>query len=517
MRLDRARNPVPYFGDERMDDDVYLRTGLSENDIAFLQKLRGDASLVADISRADVLVYVPITSGEAVVVVQTHPHSVPPIYTQSLIGQAAMPEENPAVFKALRRGRYVRVSRGLIAEGAPIVQEVYPIHGPRGGVIGALSIERSLIEHERHKRRSQVFRRAVRQFQETVLRGELKGAEHLSPFDEHDGILVIDAQSRVQYASGVANNLYRKLGYMDTLLRKRLADLPTDDEALVAVAMEGGRCLEKEAQEGPRIWIKKALPFTTRDGWQARWRRLLSFSPSPPRLAGVLLTVHDATEARRKERELTFKTAMIQEIQHRVKNSLQTIIALLRLQARRASSEETRQVLEESITRILSVAAVHEFLFHQPESRTVNIKDLSQLILDLTARGVMLPEKAIRLHLEGPDVYLPAQQATPCALVINELLQNALEHGYTRRKEGTISINLRDEGEEIAIRISDDGRGLPHGFDVGQDSRLGLRIVQTLVEDGLHGHFDLRDDRGVSAIVRFPKSNREGEPWREPE
>ena len=72
-------------------------------------------------------------------------------------------------------------------------------------------------------------------------------------------------------------------------------------------------------------------------------------------------------------------------------------------------------------------------------------------------------------------------------------------------------------GEEIAIRISDDGRGLPHGFDVGQDSRLGLRIVQTLVEDGLHGHFDLRDDRGVSAIVRFPKSNREGEPWREPE
>lgn len=500
-----------------MDDDIYPCAGLSESDIAFLQKLRGDAPLVADISRADVLIYCPTASGEAVIVAQAHPRSVPPIYTQSLVGQVAAPEENPAVFKALRRGRYVRGSHGLIADGAPVAQEVYPIHAPRGEVIGALSIEKSLIEHERHRRRSRVFRWAVRQFQETMLRGELRGAEGLSPFDEHDGILVIDALGRIQYASGVANNLYRKLGYMDTLLRKRLADLATADEALVAAAMEQGRCLEEEVQEGPWIWIKKALPFTTRDGWRARWRRLLSLPPSPSRLAGVLLTVHDATEARRKEQELKLKTAMIQEIQHRVKNSLQTIIALLRLQARRASSEETRQVLEESITRILSVAAVHEFLFQQPESQVVNIKDLSQLILDETARGVIPPEKEIRLHLEGPDVYLPAQQATPCALVINELLQNALEHGYTRRKGGTISINLRDEGEEIAIQISDDGGGLPNGFDLGQDSRSGLRIVQMLVEDGLRGHFELRDDRGVSAIVRFPKSNREGEPWREPE
>jgi two-component sensor histidine kinase len=498
-----------------MDDDVSLCTGLSKNDIAFLHKLRGTIHLVADISRADVLIFCPTTSGEAVVMAQARPRSVPPIYSQSLVGQVTAPEESPAVFKALRRSHYVRGSHRLIAEGTPIVQEVYPIHAPRGDVIGALSIEKSLIEHERHKRRSRVFRWAVRQFQETVLRGELKGADDLSPFEEHDGILVVDAQGRIQYASGVANNLYRKLGYMDTLLTKRLEDLATADEPLVAAAMEQGRCLEEEVQEGPLIWIKKAIPFTTVDGWQARWQRCLSLPSSPPRLAGVLLTVHDATGARRKERELKLKTAIIQELQHRVKNSLQTIIALLRLQARRASSEEVRHVLEESISRILSVAAVHEFLFEQPESPAVNIKDLSQLILDLTAQGVIPPEKEIRLHLEGPDVYLSAQQATPCALVINELVQNALEHGYTVRTEGTISISLRDEGEEIAIQISDDGGGLPLGFDVGQDSRWGLKIVQTLVEDGLHGRFELKDDRGVSAIVRFPKSNGEGEPWKE--
>jgi two-component sensor histidine kinase len=468
---------------------------------------------VADISRADLLIYGSTTSEEAVVLAQACPHSVPSIYTQSLVGQTIRPEENPAVFKALRRGRYVRGSHWLIAEGAPIIQEVYPIRASRRRVIGALSIGKTLIEHERHKRRSRIFRWAVRQFQETVLRGDLTGDGTLSSFGEHDGILVIDAQGRIQYASGVASYLYRKLGYMDTLLKKRLADLATADQTLVAAAMAQGCCLEEEVQEGPWIWIKKAIPFTARD----RWRRLLFWSPSLPRLAGVLLIVHDATEARHKEQELKFQTAMIQEIQHRVKNSLQTIIALLRLQARRASSEEARQVLEESITRILSVAAVHEFLFLQPESRMVNIKYLSQLILDQTARGVISPEKEIYMDLQGPDVYLPAQQATPCALVINELLQNALEHGYARRKEGTISISLRDEGEEIAIQISDDGGGLPHGFDVGQDSRSGLQIVQTLVEDGLHGRFDLRDGRGVSAIVRFPKSNREGEPWRKPE
>ncbi|MFQ6058596.1 MAG: sensor histidine kinase [Anaerolineae bacterium] len=492
-----------------MDDAVYQHTGLSEGDITFLRKLGQDTPLVADISRADVLIYCPTTSGEAVVVAQARPHSVPPIYDQSLLGQMARPEDNPIVFRALRRGRYAQGSHGLIAEGAPIVQEVHPIHNARGQVIGALSIEKTLIEHERHKRRSRSFRRAVRQFQEMVLRGEVQGAAALSPFEEHDGILVVDAKGRIQYASGVANNLYRKLGYMDTLPRKRLSDLETADEALVNAAMAQGRCLEEEVQEGPWIWIKKAIPLTAQDGWRVRWRKLLALPLSPPRPAGALLTVHDATEARRKEQELKLHAAMLQEIQHRVQNSLQTIIALLRLQARRASSEETRQVLEESINRILSVAAVHEFLFRQPDSHVVNIKDLSELILNLTARGAMPPEKEIRLGLQGADIYLPAQQATPCALVINELLQNALEHGYTRRRGGTISINLRDEGQEIAIEICDDGRGLPNGFDLGQDSRSGLRIVQTLVEEGLHGHFELRNDCGVSAIVRFPKSNQE--------
>jgi len=219
---------------------------------------------------------------------------------------------------------------------------------------------------------------------------------------------------------------------------------------------------------------------------------------------GAMLTIHDATEARRKEQELKIKIAMIQEIHHRVKNNLQTIAAFLRLQARRTDSAEVKRILQESINRVLSIAVVHEFL-SEYESQTINIKDVSQRIIKQLVQGMLDSERRIRLNLRGVDIYLPAQQATACALVINELLQNALEHGYDHRREGTISVTLQDDGQRIAIEVNDDGRGLPPGFDLAHNSSLGLRIVQTLVQDDLKGHFELRSGNGVSAIVTFPK------------
>jgi two-component sensor histidine kinase len=111
----------------------------------------------------------------------------------------------------------------------------------------------------------------------------------------------------------------------------------------------------------------------------------------------------------------------------------------------------------------------------------------------------------------GHNLYLPARQATACALVINELLQNAVEHGYETSTLGNISLRLDDEGDQVSITISDDGAGLPPGFEIAQSSNLGLQIVKTLVEDDLHGQFDIRDTGGVQATVRFPKKEWEGE------
>lgn len=493
-----------------MDGAVLRCQGLSDSESAFLEHINKALPVLADISRADVLLYCANGSDNALVLSHVEPHSVPSTRTQSLVGQVVDPEACPLVFRTMRIGQSSRRSHGLTVDGTPIVQEVFPI-SYAGRAIGALCVEKTLIEFERHRRRHELFQQALRCLQEMTCRGQMVGAEELMPLGEHDGIVVVDTECQIQYASSVAGNLYRRLGHTGTLLRKRLMELGTSDEELVKSAMAMAECLEEEAQEGSFIWVRKALPIYGYAPLQTGWRRLLRRRWREPALVGAMLAIHDATEERRKEQELRLKSAMLQEIQHRVRNSLQTITALLRLEARRASSEEARQVLQESISRILSVAAVHEFL-SQPGEQTVNLRVLSERILNQTAAGVIDRDQHIRLNVSGSDVLLPAEQATSCALVINELLLNAVEHGFPRPADGAITVKLEEHQSEIAVTIHDDGRGLPEDFDLEQSSRLGLRIVQTLVEEGLHGKFEIRNDHGVSATVRFPKA---GHAWQQ--
>jgi two-component sensor histidine kinase len=340
-----------------------------------------------------------------------------------------------------------------------------------------------------------------------VLAGRLRGATELSPFTEHDGVIVLDTQHRIQYMSGIATSLYRKLGYAGDLVKRRFDDLEGNNHSLAVAALEQGRCIESEVQLGELVWVEKAIPlFTSRKKLQ----RPSKGKSVPQRLEGVVLAIRDETDARRQEEELRVKVAMIQEIHHRVKNNMQTIASLLRLQARRAESEEVRRALQEGINRILSVSVIHEFLAHQ-EARVINIRDVSQRIITQIQEGVLDWERAIRLDLRGPNIYLPTQPATVCALVINELLQNALEHGYERQEGGTVTVNLSDDGEHITIAVDDDGVGLPEEFDLAQTSSLGLQIVRTLAEGDLKGSFEIHGrDEGVSAVVTFPKHTQGG-------
>lgn len=339
-----------------------------------------------------------------------------------------------------------------------------------------------------------------------LLEGWLAGAEHLSPFGENDGILVVDSQRRLTYMSGVATNLYRKLGYMGELVGQRIASIETDDDALVARVLAERTCIEEEVQEQQRIWIKKGIPLLA-GGSQAvaGWRSYLPFRPDRSRLVGVLIAIHDETDERLRERELNVKSTMIQEIHHRVKNNLQTIAALLRLQARRAETSEAQQMLAESTNRILSVAVVHEFLSRR-ETTVINMREVSQRIINQIQQGLLDPDKQIRIELNGPSIHLHPQQTTACALLVNELIQNAIEHGFENKTTGAIQVNLIDQGDSVTIEVADDGGGLPSDFDLGHNVSLGLRIVQTLATDDLKGRFELKNSgSGTTATVTFPK------------
>jgi len=486
-----------------VDSAVYEQCShLQQDDFAFLERISRNMPLLADLSRADLQMYCRSEKDEALVIDQARPHSVPSLYSKSLVGQRVSLKGDAALYRALVQSHSSRQTQGSSQGQAPSVQSIWPLIRD-GMAISALSIETNLLEHERHRRRSSVFRRSLRQLQEMAMTDEIRGIAGLSPLGEHDGILVVDAQRRVQYMSGIATNLYRKLGYQESIIRRRLSTLETSDHPLVSRAMRQRRCLEAEEHPSGLTWVKKIIPLFSVGNRGFGLSRLLALRTTDPSLAGCIITVHDATEARRKERELKIKSAMIQEIHHRVKNNLQTIAALLRLQARRVESDEAHIALQESINRILSVAIVHEFLSEQ-ETHAINLKEVSERLLVQIRQTVNAPHRRIRLLLEGPELYLPAQQATACALIINELLQNAVEHGLRDRAEGTIIVRMAQDARRISITVKDDGWGLPPDFNLERGSRLGLRIVQTLVQDDLKGRFLLESGEGVHAGITFP-------------
>jgi two-component sensor histidine kinase len=480
-------------------------------DAKLLTNIRKALPILSDLSRSDLLLYVPSGELAAVVSDQARPHSIYPVYEDELVGREVDMHTAPWVLHALSRTRLHRGVQSGTVRDAPIVREALPVLGSQGSAIAALSIEANLLAHERHRRRSKAFRRALQRLQEMVLRGEMVNAEALSPFGEHDGIVVIDLQRRIQYTSGIAANLYRRIGYMSSLVRQTVYDLETADAELVDEALNLGMCIEREREEHGRIWIRKVIPLYLTRRWWTSFLLGAQDMPSPPGsvAAGALWTVHDDTEARVKEQELRAKLAMIQEVHHRVKNSLQSIASLLRLQARRAEAEEVRQALIETVNRILSVAVVHEFLSYRSVS-VINLHDVAQRILDQMTDTVLDPMKRIQFRLSGPSIYLSSQQATACALVINELLLNALEHGYEHQDIGMVTVDLADDGEWVGIIIGDDGTGLPSGFSLEEHGGLGLHIVRTLVESDLKGKFELGGDVGVRATVAFPKTSLGG-------
>lgn len=492
-------------------DAVVQTTDTTKGEDEALGRVLQVLPLLADLSRADILLCTREGAASRVIA-HARPHSIAPVHPILMVGESFPLGSSHAVLDAFESNRYVRGSRPHSDGGtAPVTQEAFPIHTGGRAVSHILLIETNLLESERLRRRSRVFRRALRALKWMASRGSPAGAGALTPFGEYDGIIFADSERLIRYMSGIATNLYRNIGYTESLIGKPLAYLETADEELARESLLSDACVERELEERGRAWIKKAIPVQEVDA-------LPLFGLSRPRALGVLLTVHDDTDARRRERELKIKTTMIKEVHHRVKNDLQTVSALLRMQSRRMQTEEAKLALAEAVNRILSIAVIHEFLSDQ-DSRVINVRDMAQRILNQMQSGVLDPSRPINLRLKGPSIFLTARQATSCALVINELLQNAVEHGYDQRdREGEISLTFEDEGDHVLLRVHDDGRGLPDHFDLEHVDSLGLRIVRTLVTEDLKGQIEMLSDNGVSAVVRFPKIPLGGdEAWNEQE
>ncbi len=187
---------------------------------------------------------------------------------------------------------------------------------------------------------------------------------------------------------------------------------------------------------------------------------------------------------------LVVNTAVVREMHHRVKNNLQTVAMLLRLQMAEGDLDP-RQALQESINRVLSIAAVHEVL-SEKGFRLVDLQQVLRQVAQTVVQNRPHPHKDIRIEVKGDEIALPSRSATALALAVNELVQNSLKHAFVGRDEGRIEVNLRRHPSGYEVVVADDGVGLPPGAPLPRS--LGLQIVETLVTQDLGG--ELRFEHG---------------------
>ena len=306
-----------------------------------------------------------------------------------------------------------------------------------------------------------------------------------------DGVMSLDADGRVRYLSPNANSALHRVGIHANAVGMRLAELGFHDD-MVRKAYETQVPVVEEFEPASDVALLcRCLPILA-DG----------------EIAGGVLLVRDVTDLRKRDRLLISKDATIREIHHRVKNNLQTISSLLRLQARRLENPEAKAAVSESVRRIRTIALVHESLSREPGD-DVTFIEIVRPLLRLAEESLQSPDRPVHFTLSGDGGRIPARVATPLSVVLTELMQNAVDHGFPEGSGGgKVVVALDNDEERLRIEVIDDGRGLEPGFDLDTATGLGLSIVRTLVTTELNGQISMRAGQGRRPRRRRPRGAR---------
>lgn len=461
------------------------RTELSGAAVDHLQQLVADWTLVADLGFCDLVLWLPTWNGTGfIAVAQARPTTGSTALPEDAVGTFAPKGTARAVELALASGE-VTAGKDQQPDGIPVRMDGSPIaviarHAPLrlpdSGVLTTTYLEAA-------DQLAQMI--AAGDFPPPGSTGPL-GAVDASP-RVGDGMLRLSAEGVVEFASPNARSAFHRLGLATELtgtqltqtLRRLLVQPGPVDSALHLIASGRQPGSAEVADNGASVTIR-SIPLRTR----AQHR-------------GALVLVRDVTELRHRERALMTKDATIREIHHRVKNNLQTVAALLRMQARRLPDASAREALEESVRRVGAIAVVHEALALAPGEQ-VAFDQIADQVITLMAD---LAGQA-RVRRSGEFGLLDSDRAVPLAMAITELLSNAIEHGVVSGgAAGEVVLVANRQGRRLQVGVVDNGAGLPADFDPNASGRLGLQIVRSLVVDELSGSLTFEPNPGGGTHV----------------
>jgi two-component sensor histidine kinase len=411
------------------------------------------------------------------------------LYAHSVVGELAFATSEPAVYRTFQTGGTSRNVRGVSQEGVPIAQTVVAIRNAANNVIGTLIMERDISEELRQEEHMEFLTQTAERLSSTLMYLSTTGSQ----FEDWvgNGIFVLNNYNKITYVNKKAAQLYYDIYGFEASgndFPLIMLHCSSSDELLDSLKNPVEFCILN------KNYYFQVYPLVTCG-----------------ELSGCVISFRDITDLRKKEQELNAQSTVIREIHHRVKNNLQNVAALLRLQMRRSNLDVVKAEFSASINRIISIAMVHDVFTYQT-CDSIDLRELSRRILNGLLESSVLPEQSVETRVEGQHLLLPISQAVPLALVINELLTNSFKHGIRCWENGLITINIIEAKGQIQLSVRDNGLEPLVPFDILQKRRLGLQIVDSLVREQLGGEFRMERIEGMTCVtVSFPKHNAEEE------
>ncbi len=448
---------------------------LPETAVEHLYRLVADWQILSDLSQADLLLWLENRYDGFSCAAHCRPATGPTVHLDDVIGLSLPSTRQALMEEVLISGEIienpVRRWTGMNTVSESLIPVPY-----QGKIIGVVAVETNLAFQVGEIGGEGWFKPVAGQLRGMMARGEFP-YETTPTVSNHgnprvmDGALLLDGEGKVQHASPNALSAFKRLGFSGSLVGQVLAEVVTPlvatgsvvDETLAVVLMGRASWVTEIEVSGVSMTVR-ALPLLE-EGVRT----------------GALLLTRDVTEQRNREKQLLSKDATIREIHHRVKNNLQTVSALLRLQARRNDNSTVKEALAEAERRISIIATVHEAL-SQTVDETVAFDETFGKLLALVATAAS-EDHFVETKFTGSFGKLGADAASALGVVLSELVTNAIEHGLAGRG-GTVIVNAERNPEELVVTVTDDGVGAdPEQIGSG----LGTQIVKTLVSTELGG------------------------------